>query len=37
MLNLSNGDPNTPTLTKSMTGPYKDEFMQAMNQEIKEM
>ena len=31
------GDPDTPTLTKETTGPYKDEFIQSMNQYIKEL
>ena len=37
MINLSKGDPATPTLTEAMTGHYKTEFMQAMNQEINEL
>ena len=30
MLKFSKEDPDTPTLTESMTGPYKAEFMKAM-------
>ena len=37
ILNLSNVDPVTPTLNESMAGPYNDEFMQAMKQDIKEL
>ena len=35
MIDLSKGDPYTPTLTESMAGPYKAGFMQAMTQDIK--
>ena len=35
IIKLSNGYPDTPTLTKSMTRPYKDDFIQAMTQDIK--
>ena len=35
MLNLSEGDPDTPTFTEAIKGPYKAEFMQAVTQEIK--
>ena len=35
MLNISKGYPYTPTLNKSVTGPYKADFMQDTNQEIK--
>ena len=34
-LKLSKGDPGTPTLTDAVRGPYKAQFIQAMNQEIK--
>ena len=37
ILIMPKGDPDTPILTKAMTGPYKAVFMQAMNQEIKEL
>ena len=37
IIKLSNGDPDTPTLTETMTGPYKDYFMQAMTHYIKEL
>ena len=35
MLKLYKGDPDTPTLTESITGPYNSGFMQAMTQDIK--
>ena len=35
IINMSKGDPDTPTLTKAITGPYKSEFMQSMTQDIK--
>ena len=37
MINLSEGYPDTPTLTESMTRPYKYSFIQAMTQDIKEL
>ena len=37
ILNVSKGDPDTPTLTESITGPYKAGFMQSMNQGINEL
>ena len=37
ILNLSKVDPDTPTLTKAMTWPYKAECMQAMTHKVKEM
>ena len=37
ILVMSKGDPVTPILTEAMTGPYKAGFMQAMNQDIKEL
>ena len=37
MIKLSKGDPGSPTLTKSIKGPYKDEFMHTITQEIKEL
>ena len=37
MINLSKGDPDTPTFTEAMTGPYGAKFMQYMIQEIKEL
>ena len=37
ILKLSNGDPDTPTLTEAITGPYKAYFTQAMTQYIKEL
>ena len=33
---LYKGYPDTPTLTESITVPYKYEFMRAMTQDIKE-
>ena len=30
ILKLSKGDPDTPTLTESMTEPYQDYFIQTM-------
>ena len=36
-INIFKGYPDTPTLTESITGPYKADFMQAMTQEIKEL
>ena len=35
MINLSKGNPETPILTETMKGPYKAEFIKAMNQDIK--
>ena len=37
ILKLYKGDPSTPTFSKAMTGPYKDEFIQDMTQDIKEL
>ena len=37
MLKLYKGDPDSPTLTESITWPYNAGFMQAMKQVIKEM
>ena len=37
MLNMSKRKNDIPTLTESMKGPYKAEFMHAINQEIKEL
>ena len=37
MLNISKGDPDTPTLTEAMTLIYKSKFMHAMTKEIKEL
>ena len=30
IINMSKGDPDTPTLTESMTEPYQDYFIQTM-------
>ena len=35
IIKLSKEDPDTPTLTESITVTYKAEFMQVMTQEIK--
>ena len=37
ILNLSKGDPDTPTLDEEVTGPYKADFMQSITQDIKEL
>ena len=37
ILKISNGDPDTPTLTEAIKGPYIAYFMQAMTQYIKEL
>ena len=37
IIKLSKGYPDKPTLSESITLPYKDEFMQAITQEIKEL
>ena len=37
ILNLSKGDPDTPTLDEAVTGPYKAGFIQSITQDIKEL
>ena len=37
MINLYNGDPYTNNLTEATKGPYTAEFIQAINQDIKEL
>ena len=37
IFNLYKVYPDPPTLTEAITGPYKDYFIQAMTQDIKEL
>ena len=37
MINMSKGDPDTPTLNEATKRTYNDEFMQTTTQEIKEL
>ena len=37
MIKIYKGYPDTPTLTEGITVPYKNEFMQAITQDIKEL
>ena len=37
ILNISNGDPDTPTLNEAIPVPYKTEFIHSTTQDIKEL